>query len=87
MAASNEWETQYLTSDGWVAGGFKHDSGNKREDIQPQGAVLKAYRKVVVGQLGAPSSMNVDESQRELIRDKYLINSLLAKYGQPQFGV
>ncbi|MCL2915389.1 hypothetical protein L2725_16670 [Shewanella corallii] len=87
MVASNEWETQYLTKDGWVTGGYKLDHGKKKEDIPPEGAVLRAYRKVTVGKLGAPSSMNVDESQSELTKDQDLINTLLNKFGQPQFGV
>lgn len=87
MAASNEWEMQYLTSYGWVMGGYRYDHGERKDDIQPEGAVLSAYRKVTVGKLGTPSSMDVDESQSELIKDKDLINSLLAKYGQPEFGV
>ena len=87
MAASNEWETQYLTLEGWVTGGYKLDHGERKEDCKPEGAVLRAYRHVTVGKLGVSSSVNVDESQHELIDDKELIESLLNKYGQPKFGV
>lgn len=87
MGASNEWEIQYLTEAGWVTGGYKLDCGNHKEDIRPVGAVLSARRHVTVGKLGAPSSMKVNESRRNLIKDIEKINSLLVKYGEPQFGV
>lgn len=87
MAASNEWQMLYLTKDGWVTGGYKLDHGEEKDDFQPLGAVFRSYRKVTVGKLGAPSSMNVDESQSELIDDKDLIVSLLEKYGQPKHSV
>lgn len=87
MAASNEWQTKYLTNDGWRSGGYHHDNGENREDIKPIGAVLKAYRHVTVGKLGVPSSMKVNESRIELIADKLLIQSLLSKYGEPVFSV
>lgn len=87
MAASNEWEIQYLTESGWVTGGYKLDCGDQKADVKPEGAVMSVRRHVTVGKLGAPSSMNVDESRNNLIRDIEKINSLLAKYGEPQFGV
>lgn len=87
MAASNEWQTKYLTSDGWKIGGYRYDDGETKEDIQPHGAVLRAYRKVTVGALGAPSSMKVDESKSDLTQDKQLIQALLSKYGEPVFSV
>lgn len=87
MAASNEWEIQYLTENGWVSGGHKLDCGSTREEIKPSGAVLRIRRHVTVGKLGAPSSMKVDETKSELIRDTEKIQSLLAKFGNPPFGV
>lgn len=87
MAASNEWEVKYLTENGWISGGYKLDCGSKRDDVQPEGAVLCARRHVTVGKLGAPSSMKMDESQSNLISDVERIKFLLVKYGEPQFGV
>lgn len=87
MAASNEWQILYLTKTGWIAGGYKLDCGDKQDDVQPTGAVFRSYRKVTVGKLGAPSSMNVDEHQSNLVDDQELIASLLEKYGQPQHSV
>lgn len=87
MAASNEWEIRYLTESGWITGGYKLDCGDKKTDVKPEGALMWSRRHVTVGKLGAPSSMNVDESRGNLIQDKNKINSLLAKYGEPQFGV
>lgn len=87
MVASNEWEIQYLTESGWVIGGYKHDFGDAKENVKPDGAVLSVYRHVIVGKLGAPSSVNVDESRNNLIDDIEKINSLLEIYGEPQFGV
>lgn len=87
MAASNEWEIQYLTQSGWVIGGYKHDYGAKKDDEQPEEAVMWARRHVIVGKLGATSSVSVDESRGNLIQDVERINTLLLKYGEPQFGV
>lgn len=87
MAASNEWETQYLTESGWVMGGYKLDCGDQKIDEKLNGAVMRAHRHVTVGKLGAPSSINVNESRSNLIKDVDKINTLLVKYGEPQFGV
>ncbi|WP_429110728.1 hypothetical protein [Aeromonas veronii] len=87
MAASNEWEIQYLTESGWVVGGYKHDCGTTKDDEQPVGAVMWERRHVIVGKLGAPSSMSVAESRGNLIQDVERINTLLLKHGKPQFGV
>lgn len=87
MAASNEWEIQYLTESGWVMGGYKLDCGDQKKDEKPEGSVMSARRHVTVGKLGAPSSMNVDESRSNLIQDVEKINVLLLKYGEPKFGV
>jgi|UPI00056CF6B2 hypothetical protein len=87
MAASNEWEVQYLTESGWAMGGHKLDCGERKEDVKPEGAVMSARRHVTVGKLGVASSMNVDESRSNLIPNTNKINELLAKYGEPQFGV
>ena len=87
MAASNEWEVQYLTESGWVTGGYKLDCGEHKQDSRPENAVLSVRRHVTVGKLGAPSSMKVDESRSNLISDSAKIDSLLAKYGEPNFGV
>ena len=40
MGASNEWQVLHLTNEGWVGGGFRHDCGNKKDDVTPNGAVL-----------------------------------------------
>ncbi|MBL4900900.1 MAG: hypothetical protein JKX76_14920 [Colwellia sp.] len=87
MAASNEWEVMYLTDTGWVLGGYRLDCGDRKEDSKPEGAVMWARRHVTVGKLGAPSSMNVDESRDDLITDTKKIESLLKQYGEPPFGV
>ncbi|MGY3865267.1 translation initiation factor 1 [Aeromonas bivalvium] len=87
MAASDEWEIQYLTESGWVIGGYKLDCGDQKNDAQPEGAVMWVRRHVIVGKLGAPSSMRVNDSRSNLIQDVETINALLLKYGEPQFGV
>ncbi len=87
MAASNEWEIQYLTESGWVIGGYRLDCGAEKKDEQPEGAVMWERRHVIVGKLGAPSSMSVNETRGNLIQDVRRINTLLLKYGKPQFGV
>ncbi|MEJ8680029.1 hypothetical protein P0C22_15930 [Plesiomonas shigelloides] len=87
MAASDEWEIQYLTESGWIVGDYKLDDGVQKKNGKPQGAVMWARRHVTVGKLGAPSSVNVDESRSNIIHDVEKINTLLAKYGEPQFSV
>ncbi|MBA3581022.1 MAG: translation initiation factor 1 [Gammaproteobacteria bacterium] len=87
MAASDEWEIKYLTESGWVIGGYRLDSGKQKEDAKPRGGVLFVKRRVILGVLGVPSSLNVDESRHNLINDTNKINALLAKYGEPKFRI
>jgi hypothetical protein len=87
MGLSNEWQVMHLTKDGWVGGGYRLDCGNKKYDVVPSGTVLSIRRHVTVGKLGAPSSMNVDESETLHSSDQNLIDALIKKYGKPQFGV
>lgn len=87
MSASNEWQVMHLTNEGWIGGGFRHDCGSTKDDVTPNGAVLSVRRHVTVGKLGAPSSMNVDESEIKHTNNQSLIDSLIQQYGKPQFSV
>ncbi len=87
MGLSNEWQVKHLTNDGWVGGGYRLDCGDKKDDVVPSDAVLSVRRHVTVGKLGAPSSMNVDESETKHTNNQALIDSLISKYGKPQFSV
>jgi hypothetical protein len=87
MAASNEWQVLHLTNEGWLGGGHHLDCGDRKNDVIPSGTVLSVRRHVTVGKLGAPSSMNVDESETKHTNDQSLIDALIKQYGKPQFGV
>jgi hypothetical protein len=86
MALSNEWENMHLTPSGWVQGSTKLDFQRSSEYRPvPEDAVLTAYREVYVGAIGATAQ--VTENTTKLSSDAELINSLMAKFGKPQFGV
>ena len=87
MGASNEWQVLHLTNEGWIGGGYRLDCGDRKDDETPSGTVLSVRRHVTVGKLGAPSSMNIDESETKHTNNKTLIDSLIQQYGKPQFAV
>jgi hypothetical protein len=86
MSLSDEWENMHLTPSGWVQGSQKLDFQRNTDDKPvPEDAVLTAYRKVYVGAIGA--TPQVTENTTNLSDNLELIESLLAKFGKPQFGV
>jgi hypothetical protein len=87
MSASNEWEIKHLTHNGWVGGGHRLDCGSRKDDVTPNGTVLSVRRHVTVGKLGAPSSMNVDESETKYTNDQSVIDALILQDGEATFGV
>lgn len=85
MSLSNEWEEMYLTHEGWVQGSTKLDFQGVNEVEKPANAILKVYRKVYVGAIGAKP--DVSESQIKYTDDQSLIDDLITKFGKAQFGV
>ncbi|MBD9435887.1 translation initiation factor 1 [Pseudoxanthomonas sp. PXM03] len=83
MAASNEWEEEHLTPNGWVSGSYKHDNGSGTVAV-PADAVLTVRRHVVVPALVALP--NVDVTETPHTTDKALIKKLREEFGEPVFG-
>ena len=84
MAASDEWEDEHLTPNGWVSGSYKHDHGHRETKAVPEDAVLTVRRHVVVGSLGAMPNIDVTETART--DDHELIKKLREQFGPPTFS-
>lgn len=85
MAASDEWEEEHLTPNGWVSGSYQHDFGKTVEKPTPPDAVLTVRLHVVIPAAGADVRRN--QTETPLIADSARIKALRTQHGEPTFGV
>jgi hypothetical protein len=84
MSNSEEWEELHLTPAGWVAGSYRHTPWPVVAVIPPESGVL-TVRRHVTAIYGGPSRAVEDRTPQT--QDMGLIESLLARYGGPEFGI
>ncbi|AJG18165.1 hypothetical protein [Cupriavidus basilensis] len=84
MSISEEWEEMHLTPGGWVGGSYRHVPGPEVTVVRPADDVLTVRRHVCATYCG-PSRTTEDRTPQT--EDMALIESLLARFGSPAFGV
>ncbi|SDP79110.1 hypothetical protein SAMN04488595_12410 [Ralstonia sp. 25mfcol4.1] len=84
MSNSEEWEELHLTPGGWVAGSYRHTPWPKVDIAPPDAGVLTVRRHVTATYCGPSRAI---EDRTPQTRDMALIESLLARYGNPEFSI
>jgi hypothetical protein len=84
MSTSEEWEELHLTPAGWVAGSYRHTPWPVVDVSPPEGGVLMVRRHVTATYCGPSRAV---EDRTPQTQDMALIESLLAQYGGPDFGI
>jgi len=84
MLINDEWEEMHLAPGGWIAGSYRHTPWPAVEIPRPDTPVL-TVRRHVTATYGGPS--RVVEERTPLTSDMSQIESLLIRYGDPEFGI
>ncbi|CAG9167723.1 hypothetical protein LMG23992_00891 [Cupriavidus laharis] len=84
MSNSDEWEELHLTSAGWIAGSYRHTPWQPVDVEPPETGVLTVRRHVTATYCG-PSRTVEDRTPKT--QDMALIESLLTRYGNPEFSI
>ncbi|ABF12286.1 hypothetical protein ACUXAV_002243 [Cupriavidus metallidurans] len=84
MPNNEEWEELHLTPAGWIAGSYRHTPWQPVAVTPPDAAVL-TVRRHVTATYGGPSRAIEDRTPQT--QDMALIESLLTRYGSPEFGI
>lgn len=84
MPNSEEWEELHLTPAGWIAGSYRHTPW-PAVDVETPAANVLTVRRHVSAVYGGQSRAVEDRTPQT--EDMALIESLLARYGSPQFNV
>jgi len=84
MPNSEEWQELHLTPNGWIAGTYRRTPWPVVNVTPPETRVLTIRRHVTAIYCG-PS--RVVEDRTPQTEDMAQIESLLARYGEPEFSV
>ncbi len=84
MPNNEEWEELHLTPDGWIAGSYRHTPWQAVSVAQPDASVL-TVRRHVTAIYGGPSRAIEDRTPQT--EDMGLIESLLTRFGNPEFKI
>jgi len=84
MSTSEEWEELHLTPGGWIAGSYRHTPWPALEVSPPEAGVLTVRRHVTATYCGPSRAV---EERTPQTQDMALIESLLARFGAPEFTI
>lgn len=84
MSNSEEWEVLHLTPAGWIAGSYRRTPWPKVDMDPPETDVLTVRRHVTTTYCGPSRAV---EDRTPQTQDMALIESLLARYGNPEFSI
>ncbi|KAF7962918.1 translation initiation factor 1 [Cupriavidus sp. UYMU48A] len=84
MSNSEEWEELHLTPAGWIAGSYRHTPWPVVDVAQPDSSVLTVRRHVTATYCGPSRAI---EDRTPQTQDMALIESLLTRYGNPEFTI
>ncbi len=84
MSNNEEWEELHLTPAGWIAGSYRQTPWQAVDVTPPDSAVLTVRRHVTAIYCGASRAV---EDRTPQTQDMALIESLLSRYGSPEFGI
>lgn len=84
MSNTEEWEVLHLTPAGWIAGSYRHTPWPAVDVEAPDSGVLTVRRHVTATYCGPSRAV---EDRTPQTQDMALIESLLDRYGSPEFSV